>query len=66
MQRSAYFHLFLILQTVDRDLRVFKNKQKMYDLCKLKETKEMVCKLNPGEKHKKQRNYLHSLINLII
>lgn len=44
MQRSTYFHLFLILQIVDRDLRVFKNKQKMHDLCKLKETKEMVCK----------------------
>ena len=44
MQRSAYFRLFLILQTVDRDLKVFKNKQKMYDLCKLKETKDMVCK----------------------
>lgn len=61
MQRSAYFHLFLILQTVDRNLRVFKNKQKMHDLCKLKETKEMVCKLNPGEKHKKCKEtiYIH-------
>ena len=44
MQRSAYFRLFLGVQTIDRDLRVFKNKQKMLDLCKLKETKEMVCK----------------------
>lgn len=36
MQRSAYFRLFLGVQTIDRDLRVFKNKQKMHDLCKLK------------------------------
>ena len=43
------------------EIKILKINKKMYDLCKLKETKEMVCKLNPGEKHKKCKEtiYIH-------
>ena len=59
MQRSAYFHLFLILQTVDRDLRMFKNKQKMLELCKPVKEMWKKRKKNLCEEHKKNKETIY-------